>query len=199
MQAGHPEAWDEAFNCLWPVALAVARSKLETCLPNEAEDIAIETLEELVGKVPVVKSAEELRPLAASIAHHRAVSLLREHFSQKRGQGKTGSLDALADAPGGPDCEPESPDSPLEELYQLELKEVLTGLLADLKPEHRAAIQDLLLDGLSYEQTARKRGWATGTVGVYLQRGLEAARRQRERNPKLLKEMAAFLRCILWL
>ncbi len=43
--------------------------------PNEMEDVATEALEELVEKARAVKSVEELKPLAASIAHHRAVSL----------------------------------------------------------------------------------------------------------------------------
>src|ERR1051325_682889 len=96
LQSGDAEAWDEAFQWLWPGVFAVAQLKLQPYLPNEVEDTAIEALEELVEKVRTVKSAEELKPLAASIAHHRAVSLLRERFAKKRGEGKVDSLDAPA-------------------------------------------------------------------------------------------------------
>ena len=45
----------------------------------------LETLEEIVDKVREVKRAEELKPLAASIAHNLSVSRLRERFAKKRG------------------------------------------------------------------------------------------------------------------
>ena len=83
LQEDDAEAWDQVFRWLWPVVLAVAQLRLQPYFPNEAEDVAIEALEELVPKVREVETVEELRPLAASIAHHRAVSLLRERFAQK--------------------------------------------------------------------------------------------------------------------
>src|SRR5207237_8158772 len=94
LKTGDPSAWDEAFAWLWPAVFAVAKLKLQPYLPNEVEDVAIESIEQLVEKVPEVKSVEELKPLAASIAHHRAVSLLRERFVKKRGEGKTAALEA---------------------------------------------------------------------------------------------------------
>ena len=93
LKTGDTNAWDEAFTWVWPAVFAVAKLKLQPYLPNEIEDVAIESIEQLVEKVPEVKSVEELKPLAASIAHHRAVSLLRERFAKKRGEGKTDSLD----------------------------------------------------------------------------------------------------------
>ena len=93
LKTGDANAWDEAFNWLWPTVFAVAKLKLQPYFPNEVEDVAIESIEQLVKKVPEVKSVEELKPLAASIAHNRAVSLLRERFAKKRGEGKTDSLD----------------------------------------------------------------------------------------------------------
>src|SRR5258707_15672156 len=104
--------WDEAFKWLWPAVFAVAKLKLQPYFPNEVEDVAIESIEQLVEKVRGVKSVEELKPLAASIAHHRAVSLLRERFAKKRGEGKTDSLDAQPDEGANPH-QPTLNDSPL--------------------------------------------------------------------------------------
>ena len=97
LKTGDANAWDEAFNWVWPAVFAVAKLKLQPYFPNEVEDVAIESIEQLVEKVREMKSVEELKPLAASIAHHRAVSLLRERFAKKRGEGKTASLDAQPD------------------------------------------------------------------------------------------------------
>ncbi len=176
LQQGDAVAWDEAFRWLWPTVIAVAQLKLQPFFPNEAEDVAIEALEELVEKVGTVKTVVELKPLAASIAHHRAVSLLRERFAKKRGEGKTESLDAPADD-GKAKPEPVAGNSPLTDLEQKELAQRLGQSLAELKPPLGEVLSDFFLHGLRYEEIARKRGVAVGSVGVYLKRGLEAMRR----------------------
>lgn len=164
LRAGEPEAWDDAFQWLWPVVFAVARLKLQPFLPGEVEDVAIEALEELVAKADTVKTVEELKPLAASIAHHRAVSLLRERFARKRGEGKTESLEsaldessALFEAPSG--------ETPLEKLEQKELADRLAASLAALKPPLGEVLSDFFLHGLRYEEIAKKRAMAVGSVG----------------------------------
>ena len=176
LQIGDADAWDAAFCWLWPTVFAVAQLKLQPYFPSEIEDVAIEALEGLVEKVRVVKSSEELKPLAASIAHHRAVSLLRERFAQKRGEGKTESLDAPTDD-GEKKPEPASDNSPLADLEQRELAQRLGQSLAELKPPLGEILSDFFLHGLRYEEIAAKRGVAVGSVGVYLKRGLEAMRR----------------------
>lgn len=176
LQTGDGAAWNAAFDWLWPTAFAVAQLKLQPYLPNEVEDVAIEALEELVEKVREVKSVEELKPLAASIAHHRAVSLLRERFAKKRGEGKTESLDAPTEEGGSPH-DPPSDDSPMADLEQKELAQRLGLSLAELKPPQGEILSDFFLHGLRYEEIARKRGVAVGSVGVYLKRGLDAMRR----------------------
>jgi RNA polymerase sigma factor (sigma-70 family) len=176
LQTGDADAWDEAFRWLWPTVFAVAQLKLQPYFPNEVEDVAIEALEELVEKVRAVKAVAELKPLAASIAHHRAVSLLRERFAQKRGEGKTESLDAPTDD-GETKPEPAADDSPLADLEQKELAQRLGQTLAELKPPLGEILSDFFLHGLRYEEIAKKRSVAIGSVGVYLKRGLEAMRR----------------------
>ena len=183
LRTGDASAWDQAFGWLWPAVFAVAKLKLQPYLPNEVEDVAIESIEQLVEKVPGVKSVEELKPLAASIAHNRAVSLLRERFAKKRGEGKTGSLDAQLEG-GVIQNEPLSSDSPLEDLEHAELAQRLGKSLAELKPPMGEILSDFFLHGLRYEEIAKKHGVAVGSVGVYLKRGLEAMRRIWERKEK---------------
>lgn len=173
LRAGKTEAWDEAFAWLWPVVFAVAQLKLQPFLPNEVEDVAIEALEELIEKVQSVRTAEELKPLAASIAHNRAVSLLRERFAKKRGEGKTQSLEAST-AEAGDVHKTAASDSPLASLEQKELTDRLNATLAELKPPQGEVLSDFFLLGLRYEEIAKKRAMALGSVGVYLKRGLEA-------------------------
>ena len=193
LRQGDTDAWDEAFRWLWPTALAVAQLKLQPYLPEDIEDVAIEALEELIEKVRQVNRVEELKPLVASIAHHRAVSRLRERFAAKRGAGLTESLEARQEA-GDDNSEPASGNSPLAELAQTELAGLLGELQAESRPEHRAILNDFFLRGLSYEEIAHRHNVAVGSVGVYLKRGLESIRKQGARHPKLLKELEAYLR-----
>jgi RNA polymerase sigma factor (sigma-70 family) len=193
LRCGDTEAWDEAFRWLWPVAFAVAELKLAHFLPGDVEDVAIETLEEIVDKMREVKCVEELKPLAASIAHNLAVSRLRERFAKKRGAGQTESLEALQS--DGSDSDELAEDvSPLAALEQTELADLLAVVQSELNADQRALLGDFFLRGLSYEEIGRKHGLAIGTVGVYLKRGLEAIRKLGARHPKLMKEVEAFLR-----
>lgn len=191
---GDPEAWDQAFAWLWPVVFAAAQSKLHPYLPADAEDVAIEALEELVEAARKVKAVGELRPLAASIAHHKAVSRLREHFAQKRGSGRTGSLDAQQEENPGFAEPTDGGASPLDRLSVTELASLLGELQEALKPEHLAIVTDFYQHHLTYEQIAAKHGIAMGSVGVYLKRGLDALRQAAVRRPELLKELEAYLR-----
>jgi RNA polymerase sigma factor (sigma-70 family) len=176
LQCGDAAAWDMAFPWLWPAAFGAAQVTLQPYLPAEVEDVAIESLETLVEKVRELKSVEELKPLVASIAHHRAVSLLRERFAKKRGEGRTGSPEA-GQGTAVMDCPDPTADSPLAALEQKGVAECLSRMLSELKPPQGVVLRDFFLDGLSYEGIARKHGIPIGSVGVYLKRGLETLRR----------------------
>jgi RNA polymerase sigma factor (sigma-70 family) len=176
LQQGDAEAWDDAFRWLWPPAYGAAQSKLHPFLSGEIEDVAMEALEELVEKVHEIKRVEELRPLAASIAHHRAVSLLRERFAIKRGAGKTESLEAVQ-AESAADCPDPAADSPLAALERKELAACLSRTVSELRPPQGAVLTDFFLKGFTYEEIAQKHGVAKNSVGVYIKRGLETLRR----------------------
>src|SRR6059036_1247832 len=150
LQRTEAEAWDEAFRWLWPAAFAVAQLKLQPFLPQDVEDVAIEALEALVEKVRELRSVEELKPLVASIAHHKAVSRLRGAFSQKRGSAQTVPLEAPGNEAG--DCpEVGTAQSPLDSLDQKELAERVSKTLAELKPPLGEVLADFFLEGLRYE------------------------------------------------
>jgi RNA polymerase sigma factor (sigma-70 family) len=198
LQDGDPDAWDAVFKWLWPGAVAVAQLKLAPFLPGEVDDVAIEALEALVERVRLGKVAtvEGLKPEVASIAHNRAVSLLRERFAKKRGEGKTIPLDQPSDPSddASPAREHAAEVPALDNLGQTELADLLSELQRDLKPEFQSVLGDFFFHGLNYQQIATKHKVALGTVGVYLKRGLDALRKAGQRRPQLLKELEAFLR-----
>jgi RNA polymerase sigma factor (sigma-70 family) len=176
LRRGDVAAWDEAFPWLWQTAFPVARLQLDRYLPGEVQDVAIEAIEAVVEEVARVNEVEELKRLVASIAHRRAVDRLRRYFTDKRGGGKTESLEAKRDEDGDlPDAI--ASDSPLATLSHKELADRLGRTMAGLKPQCRELLGDFHIDGLAYEEIARKRGVAMGSVGVFLKRGLDALRR----------------------
>jgi RNA polymerase sigma-70 factor (ECF subfamily) len=176
LRDGDAAEWDVAFRWLWPAAFGAAQAVLQPYLPAEVEDVAIESLEELVGEVKRLSTAEEMRPLLAKIARNRAVSRLRELYAAKRGAGQTESYEAKQEA-GGDLPEAIAPDDPVGALEHKELAERLGRLLAELKPPQGEMLADYFLRGLTYEEIAKKHTVALGTVGVYLKRGLAAMRR----------------------
>jgi RNA polymerase sigma factor (sigma-70 family) len=176
LQDGDADAWNEVFCWLWPVALAVAQLKLQPYFPREAEDVATEALGELVPRVCEVKDVEELRLLAVSIAHHRAVTLLHEWLAKKHGERKTESLEAVQEANMG-DCPDPSSDSPLEALEDKEFAERLRRTIGELSPPLGAIMMDRFINELNYEEIAQRLRIPVSSVGVYLKRGLERLRR----------------------
>jgi RNA polymerase sigma factor (sigma-70 family) len=176
LQRGDAAAWDMAFGWLWPAAFGAAQVPLHTYLPADVEDVAIEAVEQLVEAVRELKTVEELKPLVASIAHNRAVSRLRKHFAGKRGRGQVESFEAKQEESGDLP-EAVAAGSPVAALEQKELAERLSKAVGALKPPLGEVLADFHVHGLSYEEIAKKRGVAVGSVGVYLKRGLEAMRR----------------------
>ena len=194
LQNSDPDVWDCAYYCLGEVALNVAQRKLGKILPDAVEDVAVETVEALVKEVRRMKSADELKPLTASIAHNLAVTRLREYFAQKRGGGRTQSLDAV-NSEGERLEDPAAPESPLNSLDQAELGGLLGSLLRVLKPEVSGIISDFHLHGINYEELTVKHARPIGSIGVMMKRGLAAIRETAARYPVVLKELRAYVRC----
>src|SRR5271163_4503853 len=97
LQRGDNEAWDEAFQRLYPSAFAAARHPLASLTPVEAEDVAIEALTLLLPKVKQVAEFDELRLLVITIASRKAISEKRRQLADKRGSGQVASLAAMQD------------------------------------------------------------------------------------------------------
>ena len=143
------------------------------------------------------RSKDELKPLLASIAANQAISLQRERFAQKRGGGKIVSLEEIPDA-DGPSGLPEA-TSLLSGLEVAELQSLLKLMLQDLPPMQKAVLDCFFLHELKYSEISQKLGMPIGSVGVNLKRSLEAIQKKMGEKPILLKELSAYLRCILWL
>ncbi len=181
------EAWNEVFRHIYPVAFEAARLRLGETLSNDCEDVAIETLADLVERVVHVNSEAELKPLAVAIARNKATDRLRRHLAQKRGANRGESLEAMLESGNdGPAATPG--EEALDRLTIQELRELLTLLASEVKREYRVVLRDHFFDQLSYTEIAEKRTISVGSVGVYVQRGIAALRNVIARKPKLQAE-----------
>ena len=119
---------------------------------------------------------------------------LREHFAVKRGGGTVESLDEHLKNGMDPERGPE----PDKEVAELERAKLILFLQKELKPQHREMLTDFYVSGLSYEEISEKHGFAVNSVGAYLKLGIETMRKFLEKTPRLMSEVRALLRVILW-
>ena len=144
LATGDSATWNDAFQVLYPVAFEAARSRLNDQLPNEIEDVAIESLYELLGRVAELRSEDELKPFLAAISRNKATDRLRRYLADKRGGSRVTSLDVLMESN---DCEPAEISNAefLDQLTLKELQELLTDLSETVKKEYRIVLKDHFL------------------------------------------------------
>ena len=194
LQRGDENAWDKAFQLLYPIVFHAACHPLAALTPAEAEDVAIEILGELARKVGSVKDWQNLRCLAATMAGRRAISHKRRATAVKRGAGHVQSLEGLHEESGGTFEAAEQIVSRLQPGELRELSGLLQEAMAGLEPQVRELIHDFTANGTSYKELAVKYQMPIGTVGVQLARGLKKIRQVLAQKPKLLKEITLYLR-----
>lgn len=192
LSSGDPDSWNEVFDLLYPVAFQSARVILSGKFGSECEDVAMETLAEILNQAVNVASAQGLKPLAAAIARNKSKDLLRRRLAGKRGGNKIESLDLMIESSGERAVALPQADF-LDALTTGELRELLTELSEELKKEYRLILKDHFFDLLSHSEIAAKRKIAVGSVGKYLQRGISCMRDIVARKPKLQNELREVL------
>lgn len=188
LSSGDPDSWNAVFDLLYPVAFQSARVILSGKFESECEDMAMETLAEILNQAPNVDSAQGLKPLTAAIARNKSKDLLRRRLSGKRGSGNLESLDLVIESSGEGGGAPPQADF-LDALTIGEVRELLTELSKEIRKEYRLVLKDHFFDLLSHSEIAYKRKIAVGSVGKYLQRGISCLRAIVERKPKLQSEL----------
>lgn len=184
LRAGNPEAWNQAFTCFFAVAFEAARTRLGNGCLADCEDVASETVAELLDQVAKVSVDQELKPLVAAIARNKATDRLRRISAAKRGGNRVESLDALEQWQDA-----QSQDDPLDQLTIVELRELLLTLGSTIKKEHRVLLYDHYFHQMTYEEIAKKHQISINTVGVYLKRALASMRLAIARKPKLMNDL----------
>lgn len=188
LSSGDPDLWNAVFDLLYPVAFQSARVILSGKFESECEDVAMETLAEILNQAVHVDSAQGLKPLTAAIARNKSKDLLRRKLTGKRGGNNLESLDLMIESSGERAVALPQADF-LDALTIGEVRDLLVELTSELKQEYRLILKDHFFDQLSHSEIAQKRKIAVGSVGKYLQRGIACLRDIVARRPKLQNEL----------
>ena len=193
LRSGDEAAWTAAFRELWAVALGAARHPSACLTGSESEEAASEALSQLVSQISLVKTVEELKALAATIALRRAISLARKKSAAKRGTALL-SLedDLLHDGIRLAYCSPSV--NGRSDVESSEMALLLQQALSELDRETRTLLEEKLLSGSTYEELSARHRIPLGTACAKVARGLKKVRQRLEEFPSLAKELRSFLR-----
>jgi RNA polymerase sigma factor (sigma-70 family) len=193
LQRGDENAWTDAFHFLWPCAYHAALNARGGTTPEEAEDLAIEAMRQLVGCIDTVKTAEGLKALLVVITRRRAISLVRSENAVKRPRVAV-HLDALPGREAEQIVNREDTTGPRTEAEAAELLALLNKALNGLDVTARELILAQAVEGLTNRELSERFNLPQGTVSVKIMRGLQCLRLRLKETPGLLKELEAFLR-----
>jgi RNA polymerase sigma factor (sigma-70 family) len=159
----------------------------------EAEEAASEALAQLVSQSVQAGTFDQLKPLTATIAFRKAVSLARRKSAAKR-SARIVSLDDNSLSPESLFM-PESPSTgALTDVEAAEMVLLLQKVLGELDPETQLLIEEKHVQGATYEELGARHGLPLGTACAKVARGLKKIRQRLAAAPTLAKELKAFLR-----
>lgn len=182
LKAGDRTAWSRAWEILYDISLRVCYSTPSALNHQDHEDVAVEAITEVIGYIEKVGSFEECKKLVSTISKNRLLDRFRHDSAEKR----DGSLtDSLEDKEGF-DPKDESQELPDVLVAKGELALILAGALKQIPEQYRKVVEDSYLKGLKQQEIADKHGLAIGSIGNYLQRGLEALHEILEKDELLL-------------
>ena len=172
LKAGDNPAWELAFKSFYNLITNVLfKYKGNSVSQEDLDDVATEAITKLLNDyVPQAQSIEELQKLVITIAKNQLRDLLDKRNAQKRGQGTDLSLDEIQET-GEIDDKSPTP----EQLVQIREKAFLVQAAIDqLPPKYAEVVTDYYFLNLKQQEIADKRGLKIGSIGVYLQRGIDA-------------------------
>lgn len=182
-----PKEWErtDVWQKLWGSATMAANRKLYSVSPAHVDDIAIQSINRVIERlpnIPNIRKFGELRAFTTSVAYHLAITHLRQILGPDRGGGRVGPLDGNEDQQLD-----EKQISPADYLQIEERAWLVNRTLGKLKSLNRNLLYDFFLDGMKQKELATKYDMPIGTVGVYIQRALKEAKGCLE-NENLLEE-----------
>lgn len=171
LKVGDRPSWDLAFNCFYGLVVNVLSGGTNSICHADLEDIAIESITKLIESyVDKATSLEELKKLVITIAKNQFKDLLERLKAKKRGSG---AVESLQDQPEGTDFASSS-QSPDQDAQTAEISILVNEALNQIPEKYRDVVKDRYLLDMTQQEIAQKRGLKIGSIGVYINRGIEA-------------------------
>jgi len=166
------DEWARAWEWAKGTALSVAHKKLTGKHRNQAEDIALEAFGKVHKRIHDITTSDGIKPYLAKITDNQCADYYKKELAQKRGSGKTLSLDQLRELTGDLFTGFQFP----EDFQRRDLFQLIKGYVKKLETKQKLVLEGYFLDGLSYKEIAEKHAIKVGSIGVYKNRGLENLR-----------------------
>jgi len=171
LQTGDESAWERAFQLFYSLAFNVLKSRNYPLSEEDLQEIVPDAIIELIDNyVEKAENIVELNKLVITIAKNKAKDLLEKQRALKRGGGHVDSLED--DQPEGKEFKSDIAD-PSEEAEQAERALLLNAAIKNLPAKYAEVLYDSYILGLKQQEIADKRGLKIGSIGVYINRGLE--------------------------
>jgi RNA polymerase sigma factor (sigma-70 family) len=168
------------------MALRAAHHPEARLVSWEAEDVAHESILELISQIDAVTSTDEMKALVITIAFRRAISVARRKSAIKRTRPDNDeSLPPEADAPS---------TTELTDIERREMIGLLSQAFASLDEQTRLFLKEKIELNLTYKEISLRHGAPLGTVCIKVARGLRKIRACLQQTPELMKELKEYLR-----
>ena len=170
LKTGDRPAWERAFEILYSIGLSVCCASAPDLNHHDHEDVAVESVTQVVNYVEQAGSFEECKRLVVTIAKNRLLDRFRQRATQKHGAGRVESLEQQ-EGFDAPDPGQQTPDV---HVLNGEWGLMLAAGLKQIPEQYRKVVEDFYLNGLTQQEIAERHGLKLGSIGVYLDRGLKA-------------------------
>ncbi|KAF0174505.1 MAG: RNA polymerase sigma-70 factor ECF subfamily [Limisphaerales bacterium] len=182
LKAGDRNAWDRAYAILKAISLSVCCSTAPDLNHHAHEDVAIEAITQVVKYVKTASSFEECKKLVSTISKNRLLDIFRQRSTLKHGGGKLVEPEDT-EVSNAPDQSQQQPDVAV---IHGERAAMVREALRQISEQYRKVVEESYFNGLTQQEIADKHGLKIGSIGVYLQRGLEALHKILKKDELLL-------------
>lgn len=197
LKAGDGGEWERAWEPLEKSARKAAWSYRECLGEMDEDDFIIKAITKAHNRITKFNSFKHLCNSVAVTTRNAIRDELDRRERVKHGGGVVQSLDKMQDEDpeGSPGPGDEQPRREIADAKQIKpdaavnrvlLAELFEEAFAHVDNRYANVVWDLIVDDLKYEEVAKKRGIAIGSVGEYKNRGLDALRKHMPDRDSLL-------------
>jgi len=155
-------------------------------IPDEAQSVAVEALEEIIKQIESVESLEMLRGRLYSCAKRRALDLIKHKQCRKNVILHAEPIDQENNPHENIPDDPSSM-SVIESVEYEELRSIAADLLDTLPSDIKQVLKESHMDDLKQREIGDIHGWETSSVGKRIDDALKRAKKLLSSDPRLKK------------